>query len=229
MFRKKWLLFLAAVLCLAGCIDLLPWVVLQTSFIDGDVNFSAGDLSSINGALHAYYEEHGRLPPATVTDKNGQPLYSWRVLLLPYLDVELPKQFRLDEPWDSPHNKRLLEKPFGAYRCRAARDGPGLTRYKAFVGPGTAFDRGSVKWDDLAETILVVEAGEPVPWSKPVDFIYDPVGPLPRWDGVFRRSAFFGCFYVGREQGFLALFGDGRVRFMRNDTDELTLRGFITP
>src|SRR5262249_34266257 len=99
---------------------------------------------------------------------------------------------------------------------------------KVFVGPGTAFDGGGVKWEDLAETILVVEAGEPVPWSKPADLTYDPASPLPPMDGVFNRPAFFLCFYLGHEQCFLALFGDGKVRFLRNDTDELALRGSIS-
>jgi hypothetical protein len=155
-------------------------------------------------------------------------LYSWRVLLLPYLDLEMTQQFRLDEPWDSPHNKRLLEKDFHAYRCRATLDGPGLTRYKVFVGPGTAFDCADVRWDGLAQTLLVVEAGEPVPWSKPADLIYDPVGPLPPLHGIFERPSFFYYFYLGQEQGVHALFGDGTVRLLRNDTDERTLRGFIS-
>jgi hypothetical protein len=212
---------------MATCIDLLPWALLHSASIDGEVDFSAGRLISVGLALHAYYEDHGGLPPATVTDKDGRPLYSWRVLLLPYLDLEMSQQFKLDEPWDGPHNKRLLEKPVREYRCRAAHDGPGLTRYKAFVGPGTAFGSSGVKWEDLEKRILVVEAGEPVPWSKPADLTYDPVGPLPPWDGIFTRPAFFYCFYLGQEQGFLALFGD-RVRFLRNDTDERAMRNFIT-
>jgi hypothetical protein len=228
MFRKKCFLVLAVVLCMVTCIDLLPWAVLQSTYIDDSVVFSAANLSSIGGALHAYYEDHGNLPPATVIDKDGRPLYSWRVLLLPYLDLEMAKQFKLDEPWDGPHNKLMLEKDVHEYRCRAARDSPGMTRYKAFVGPGTAFGRSSVKWDDLAEKALVVIAGEAVPWSKPADLTYDPDGPLPQHDGAFKRPTFFHCFYLGQEQGFLALFGNGKVCFLRNDTQERVLRDLIT-
>src|SRR5437879_3096759 len=51
----------------------------------------------------------GRLPAAVVYGKDGTPLLSWRVSLLPYIEEqELYKQFKLDEPWDSPHNIRLL-------------------------------------------------------------------------------------------------------------------------
>ncbi|HEY7425250.1 MAG TPA: hypothetical protein VH682_13545, partial [Gemmataceae bacterium] len=71
-------------------------------------------------------------------------------------------------------------------------------------------------------------AGEPVPRSKPADLTYDPASPLPPMDGVVKRPAFFYCFYLGHEQGFLGLFGDGRIQLLRNDIDEHTLRGFIT-
>jgi hypothetical protein len=63
-----------------------------------------------------YHDAHGRLPPAVVYGKDGKPLYSWRVLLLPYLDEqELYQQFQLDEPWDSPHNLQLLPRMPGFY------------------------------------------------------------------------------------------------------------------
>ncbi len=53
--------------------------------------------------MHSYQDEHGRLPPAVVYDNDGEPLYSWRVLILPNLEQrELSQEFHLDEPWDSP-------------------------------------------------------------------------------------------------------------------------------
>ena len=51
-------------------------------------------------AMHSYAATHGRLPPAVVYGKDGQPLYSWRVLLLPFIEQsELYQQFHLDEAW----------------------------------------------------------------------------------------------------------------------------------
>ena len=44
---------------------------------------------SIIVALHNYHDEHGSFPPAYVSDESGRPLYSWRVLILPYLDDPL--------------------------------------------------------------------------------------------------------------------------------------------
>jgi hypothetical protein len=184
---------------------------------------SAYSLKNIGQALRLYQEDNGRLPPAVVRGKNGEPLYSWRVLLLPYLDYDtLYEQFRLDEPWDGEHNRKFLEQ---APRCYVpglgGDDDPGLTRYQLLVGPGTAFERGE------GTTILVVEAGQPVPWSKPVDLTYDPGGPLPPLGGVFGKPVHFLCYELWRNPGFNAYFGDGSARFIRSDTDESTIRGLI--
>lgn len=86
-------------------------------------------------AMHNYHDHHGRFPPQAIRGKEGRALLSWRVAILPYLDAEpLYKQFRLDEPWDSEHNKRLIEKmpavlasPFLGSERRAQ----GLTSYLA--------------------------------------------------------------------------------------------------
>jgi hypothetical protein len=55
--------------------------------------------------MHNYHGEHGRLPPAAVCGPDGTPLLSWRVLILPFIEQQaLYRQFKLDEPWDGPHN-----------------------------------------------------------------------------------------------------------------------------
>src|SRR5437867_12176876 len=101
--RTQWLVLGLILLCVSCCV-LLPCV--------GEVRDSEGWVRSQNSlrqiarALLNYHEENGRLPPAVVYGKDSQPLYSWRVLLLPYLEDEnLYRQFKLDEPWDGPHNK----------------------------------------------------------------------------------------------------------------------------
>ena len=63
-------------------------------------------------------------PPAYTTSKDGKPLLSWRVLILPYLEQEaLYKEFHLDEPWDSPHNRTLIARMPAVYRCPMEVDG----------------------------------------------------------------------------------------------------------
>ena len=72
-------------------------------------------------AIHNYISStrpKAMFPPAYTTSKDGKPLLSWRVLILPYLEQEaLYKQFHLDEPWDSPHNRTLIARMPTVYRC----------------------------------------------------------------------------------------------------------------
>jgi hypothetical protein len=72
-----------------------------------------------------------KFPKAAICDKQGKPLLSWRVALLPYIEeTGLYQRFHLDEPWDSEHNKKLLAlmpATFASPDAAAVR--PGMTRY----------------------------------------------------------------------------------------------------
>jgi hypothetical protein len=182
---------------------------------------SLNNLKQIALAMHSYRDEHGRFPPAVVS-KDGRPLYSWRVLLLPYLERQnLYKQFHHDEPWDSEHNKKLLAVP-GVYASPWGdkENADGVTCYQVLVGPGAAFEgRQGLRTEDFsdgtANTLLVVEAAEAVPWTSPRDVAYQPGKPLPR----------FGGHTPG---GFRAAYADGYVGLVPADTPEKTLRALIT-
>src|SRR5262249_46508298 len=66
---------------------------------------SINNLKEIALAMHNRHDTYGFLPASAIYSKNGKPLLSWRVELLPFLDQqELYRQFHLDEPWDSEHN-----------------------------------------------------------------------------------------------------------------------------
>ena len=184
---------------------------------------SANNLKIIGLAMHAYADTYrGTFPAAAIYSKDGKPLLSWRVAILPFLDQgNLYKQFKLDEPWDSAHNKKLLDKMPKAYAAPGVdTKGPHMTFYRVFSGPGTIFDgklgqRITAIPDGLSNTILVVEAGEEVPWTKPGLLPYDAGKPLPKLGGVFK-------------DGFTVLLADGSVRFLRRDADVQLLRAAIT-
>jgi hypothetical protein len=173
-------------------------------------------------AMHGYDAAHGRLPPAAVCNQDGVPLLSWRVLLLPYLEqTELFRQFKLDEPWDSPQNLRLLPKMPNVYSPLAGRPPlePYTTLFQIFVGKGTAFERcEGLRLNEAfprpSYTILVAEAGKSVPWTKPEDIVYDEDRPLPMLGGFFD-----GCFHVALV--------DGSARVVRQGTDMAKVRSAI--
>jgi RNA polymerase sigma factor (sigma-70 family) len=172
-------------------------------------------------AMHRYVSAHGHFPPAALLSKEGKPLLSWRVAILPFIgQADLYKQFKLDEPWDSDHNKRLLARMpevFGAPHGKQ-QQGQG-TYYQVFTGPGTLFDSRKEAGiadilDSISSTLLIVEGAQTVPWTKPADLSFEAAKPLPRLGGAFAG-------------GFHAILADGTVRFVRPGFDDKVLRELI--
>jgi RNA polymerase sigma factor (sigma-70 family) len=182
------------------------------------------NLRQIGIALQNYASAYGQLPAPAIYDKNGKPLLSWRVALLPFIDQDnLYKQFKLDEPWNSEHNKPLSDHLIKVYAPPDGEDREKpVTYYQAIVGQGAAWEpRKPMRFpasfiDGTSNTILVVEAATPVPWAKPEDLAYVPDQALPKFGGLFGGA-------------FHALFADGAVHFLSGRADEATLRAAITP
>lgn len=141
-------------------------------------------LKQMGLGLLNYESRYGCFPPAYVADAAGKPLYSWRVLLMAEIDRtdqwfggRLAGEFRFDEPWDSPNNRKLHGLPFGGVlRCPSdpARAGSDETHYVAVVGPGTMFpsDGTSRRLSDVidgpGDTLAVVEVvGAGIHWMEP--------------------------------------------------------------
>jgi hypothetical protein len=184
----------------------------------------ARELQQVAQALISYSADNGRLPPAAVYGVDGKPLLSWRVLILPYLKQdELYRQFRLDEPWDSPHNLRLLPQMPRFYTPSPGRR-KAVARYHTachvFYGRGAAFEgKQGLRipedfLDGTSDTILLIEAGKPVPWTKPEELPFDPDGPLPDLEPLFNG-------------GFRVALADGSTRFVDKGISEQTLRLLI--
>jgi hypothetical protein len=184
---------------------------------------SQSKLKHMGLAMLNYHDTQSGFPPYAIYDKNGKPLLSWRVMILPYLEQQdLYNQFHLDEPWDSAHNKKLLAKMPKVYASHADEKTlkDHTTHYQGFVGKGAFFQgkKGigirSVT-DGLSNTLMIVEASKAVPWTKPEDLVYDPDKPLPELG------------LPGADK-FEAGFGDGSVREIAKTIKPETLHALIT-
>jgi hypothetical protein len=180
---------------------------------------SLNNLKQLGLAAYNYHDSFGSFPPAVIYgksaygdmnptgDKADDVPRSWRVELLPMLGYqELYKQYRLDEPWDSDMNRKVLAQMPTAYRAPADKAGSQHASYFALVGAGTIFDdRDGTKvteiTDGTSNTLLFVEAKRDTPWTKPEDVAYG-VEKLPELGGW-------------QEGVFLAALADGSARIFK--------------
>lgn len=183
---------------------------------------SMNNLKQIALAFHNAHDATNSMPNNLEDDK-GKLLLSWRVMILPYLDqAALYQEFKLDEAWDSEHNKKLIEKMPKIYAPVRGKAAKGETFYRGFTGPGSMFEKGhkvrlAEITDGTSNTILCVEAEKPCPWTKPDDLPFDPKAEkLPRVGGTLF------------ENGFNAAICDGSVRFLKKDLPDTTLKALIT-
>ncbi len=223
---------LGTILTLATCV--LPALLLpaiQAAREAARRSLTVTNMEQIGGALNAYAEATGALPLAGAEDAQKPELrLSWRVRILPQLGYEsLYEEFHHDEPWDSPHNRQLIEEMppvFHSPNLDAAVT-EGRTVYLAVVpAPGAADVRTalhpteptplSALDEQRGETILLVEADadQAVPWTKPDDWELDPDQPQ-RGLGQLRPG------------GFVALYADGQVGFVGETTAEGLLEAFL--
>jgi len=192
----------------------------------------ANNLKQIGLALHNYADvNQGLLPVHAIAAKgqplrnaNDKPLLSWRVALLPYLEQEnLYRQFKLDEPWDSPNNKRLIEQMPKIY-APPKPGKPGYTHLQMVIGPNALSPVGTrmpVSFPDgTSNTVAVIEAAEPVIWTKPDDVM------LTGKEMPKDLKKKFGGLYPG---GFNVAMWDGSVRFVKDLVSDTTLSRAINP
>ena len=195
---------------------------------------SAKNLQLLALAVHNYHDAQGELPTNQLS-ADKKPLLSWRVQVLPFIVgdrpplappdapvggefAELHKQFKLDEPWDSDHNKKLIGKMPKVFAPVRGKADPGTTFYQAFGGtngwlhPGARF---AAFRDGTSNTFLLAEAAKPVVWTKPDDLAFDGKD-VPALGGLFD----------GR---FHAAMADGSVSRFKKGVDPDILKRLIDP
>ncbi len=185
---------------------------------------SMNNLKQIALAMHNYHDTYKTFPAAASYDAKGKPLLSWRVHILPFVEQDaLYRQFHLNEPWDSEHNKKLIAQMPAVYRSPEQLNGnEGKTTYLVPVGPKTIFEgkkgMGINKiTDGTSMTIMILESADnrAVIWTQPEDYKIDAKNPVA--DLVRPRSTQFN-----------AAFADGSVRAMPATIDPTKLRALFT-
>jgi hypothetical protein len=211
-----------------SCFTILPACPLSPRNV-GYRRSCISTLRQIGTALQGYHDFYRAFPPAYVADKNGRPLYSWRVLILPFMDQEhLYKNINLNEPWDSPHNKPILDSSSYAFLCPNLPDENELdTSYVMIVGPDTISDGPHSSslhdfQDGASNTIFAVEiANSGIHWAEPRDLKADEINYRindPDHKGI--SSCHKGYAHV--------LFGDNTVREMKDSTDPEIVKAMTT-
>lgn len=224
---------LAALLVGGGCVVailvalLLPAV--QAARTAARRSQSSNHLKMIGLALHNYHDIYQTFPPAYVADENGKPLYSWRVLILPFMDqAGLYNQFDKAKAWDAPENIGLSSMMIEQFRSPQDENvSPDGCNYFAIVGPNTMWpdDKGlrlRDMFDGTSNTIAVVELeGIPGSWAAPTD---------PKQASI--------SYAIGDQNGQLnaplphvlqVLFADGSVRSLPDDTPPQTMQLLFDP
>ena len=172
-------------------------------------------------AMHNMHDVYGRFPDDDGLDDDNKGNLSWRVWMLPYMDqAPLFNEFHLDEPWDSDHNKTLIEKMPAIFESPGVTE-KGRTSIHVFTGEGAPFagDEGpriQNITDGTSNTIMTVLAGPDRAdiWTKPGGLDFDPENPIEALGKIDER--------------FLVGFMDGSVRTVPADINPTSLAGFIT-
>ena len=166
-------------------------------------------------------------PAYAIFDADEKPLLSWRVQILPYLEQkELYEKFKLDQPWDSPHNIELVNQmpPIFADPSLDLEElnRAGKTRFAVPFGEscifsgtqGTTFGQIS---DGTSNTIAVVNVtpDAAVIWTKPVDWNVDLEDPKKSLFDDLHPTA-----HIARS--------DGSSEVLSSSISAETLKGLIT-
>jgi prepilin-type processing-associated H-X9-DG protein len=187
------------------------------------------NLKQIGLGLQNFHDVYGCFPPACITDKNGKPMHSWRVLILPFIEQKaLYDKYDFNEPWDGPNNSKLAKEMPPIFGCPSDTANPGiLTDYVGIVGPETIWqpDQGTTFKeisDGSSHTIAVVEAsGAGINWMAPQDLPFSAIskGLNPK-QGIGMSSHHPGA--------AVALFADGHTQTIQENISARFLKAICT-
>ncbi len=165
-------------------LDRIPHVIKEVEAFEADVKRRAALKNTSNALLIHANRYDGRFP-TLMRSGSGKPTMSWRVGLLPclgYEDVYL--QLRLKEPWDSPHNRKVLQQIPPRLFAGNPKTPDGHADTLAVIGKDFGFlpnKRGDAPivisdvkdWMENTAMLVEVDPALSVPWAKPDDYVWD--------------------------------------------------------
>jgi hypothetical protein len=187
-------------------------------------------------AMHLYHDAHGEFPPAYLADANQNPILSWRVLLLPYIEESaLYHRFDLTKAWNDPANSSLLPSQQLICTCPSNQTSTSDADYFAVVAPDTLWPESkSLKKDEvtdgLSSTIALIEVhGRKVNLAEPRDLTFDEAlmvltADASRDDGHRIKPSFLHRQIVARS----IVFADGRGMFLYEPIDRDIAKALLT-
>jgi len=208
---------------------------------------ATNDAKQIGIGIDNYESAHGAFPTNSYSQDGKPLLSWRVHILPFIEQENLYRQFNLAEPWDGPTNIRLLGQMPRTFAPVAEQNGggasPSQTYYRGFSNPGTMFARkegpgkigkkfdfenpfdarlpkGVVRnqiTDGTSNTIMFLEAGTPVEWTKPDDLDASPGKPFPTLGGARPKA-----------DTIIVAFADGSVRYVKKSIAESNWRAGTT-
>lgn len=181
------------------------------------------DMKQIGLAFHNYHDVYRHFPAVDANGEKDEAAIkgkglSWRVHLLPFLEyAPLYEQFKMDEAWDSEHNKALIPQMPAVFGMNPE----GKTSVHVIVGEGLAFNKDKPGpqirdyIDGTSNTILAVKAGDDTAeiWTKPGGLKFNAEDPHAALGNIGEM--------------FMALICDGSVRDISKSIDKTNLSNLI--
>lgn len=203
-----------------GAIGYFAWRMARSAEERADQAAADADLSrhrEVEVTVRQQYEQIATAMAAGLQEPNrladsyapgGKPLLSWRVHLLPRLgEQELYRQFKLNEPWDSPANLRLLKQVPAVYVPPHRQVGtwqPGWTCVRGFSQDGGVFSSKSLFGVNGADAgpdnvLAIFDSGDPVEWTRPDQLRWRDDNSKPKVGGsLFGARRFLAAMVSGR-------------------------------